>query len=430
MKLVDYSPPASPSLEQQRDGLQKGLGRVAQWAAGGKLEVEPLLAACLQDQRFDAMVEEPRGDWLWSAVEVVGASHQLRVPLLHALHANADEVGAKQHCQLARCFAQTGDATFRDLLYQIVEQKPYPDSPWLGEREIVELDGQPAFLHTVRVRGARLKKIEWDWDDSTLVDFAIERLGEEQVSQLLQANPDEDVRRFESRWRQRSAASVNRSGPQEHANRMKAIPTSEILTAAESAQGCAWFRGWGRHADAAQLRLVAQQLWAAEDSRTIANLLRVFSGRALPKFDERLIELCRTSNHDIRQRALMALEENVHPRVREFALAEMENGLRDRVAALFINNYQQGDEHRILEALDLPREAWQVHSLLMDVTKVLEQNAQADCSLLGVVCFALTPCESCRFYAARLLMNQGVAPDWLKAECRSDSSDDCRKLVA
>jgi hypothetical protein len=100
------------------------------------------------------------------------------------------------------------------------------------------------------------------------------------------------------------------------------------------------------------------------------------------------------------------------------------------VVALFINNYRQDDEQRILGAMELPVDACELHWLLMDVIKVLEKNSGADSSRLGVISYASTPCENCRYYAARLLLNQQVAPQWLKEECRHDSGEDCRELVA
>ena len=61
MKFGDYSPPSSPTLDQQRDALQKGLGRAMQWAVNGRLDDELLLEACLRDQRFDWQAEDSRG---------------------------------------------------------------------------------------------------------------------------------------------------------------------------------------------------------------------------------------------------------------------------------------------------------------------------------------------------------------------------------
>src|SRR5262249_9752830 len=137
------------------------------------------------------------------------------------------------------------------------------------------------------------------------------------------------------------------------------------------------------------------RLWAAQEPKVIAKFLTVFSNRALPAFDARLIELCRHSDAEVRRRAFSALEKNAHPLTREFALAGLSRGVCDgAVVGLFVNNYEQGDELRILEAMRFPSDECELHWLLMDVNKVLEKNSQADVSQLGIITYASTPCEN------------------------------------
>ncbi len=62
MKFSDLSPPTSLSPDQQRDALQKGLGRALQWALCGRLHDGPLLKACLRYWCFDTQLEGARGD--------------------------------------------------------------------------------------------------------------------------------------------------------------------------------------------------------------------------------------------------------------------------------------------------------------------------------------------------------------------------------
>jgi hypothetical protein len=398
---------------------------------GGRLDDEPLLQACLRDQRFDGQVEGPRGGWLWRTVEATGAGERFRVPILHALYDLADDRSANQLCQLGLRYAQAGDETFRTRLYEIVERKPVADSPWLGEEEIITPDGEPAFLFAARGRGRLLAGREWEWDDGRLIDLAAKRFGEEHVNRLLDGSSDEALTRFRERWRQdkQRKAGQRKHGP--HKDKMAATPAGEVIRAAEGDGKCFWLRGWGIHADEPALRTVLRRLRSESEPRVIANLLRVFSARALPEFDPRLIELCRHGDEEVRRRAFAALEPNAHPLVREFAVAELRKGVRDgSVVALFINNYRPGDEDRILEAMELPDDECELHSLLMDAIKVLEKNPEADCSRLGVVGYVATPCETCRFYAARLLLNQRAATEWLKEECRHDSCEDCRALAA
>ena len=419
MKTGDYSPQRSPSPDQQRDSLQKGLGRALKWAMSGRLDDDSLLWASLRDQRFDMQVEGPRGEWLWRMIQALGAADRFRVPILHALYDLTDDRSASQLCELARRYAEAGDETFRTRLYEIVEKKPFGDSPWLGEEEVVALDGERGFLFAAWVRGRLLAGREWECDDGSLTDLAVERFGEESVGRLLDASTDEAVSRFRKHWQQDKHKKVERQAHRSHEERMAATSVEEVLRAAEGDSRCFWFRGWGMHADEPALQAVLHRLWAEQEPRVIANLVKVFSARALPEFDARLVELCRHGDGEVRRRAFAALGQNAHPLVREFALTELEKGVRDgSVVALLVNNYRHGDEHRLLAAVELPADDDELHWLLMEVIKVLEKNPEADCSRLGVIGYASTPCENCRFYAARLLRGQHAAPAWLIEECR------------
>jgi hypothetical protein len=430
MKFSDHSPPASPSLDQQRDALRKGLGRAMQWAIGGRLDDGPLLEVCLHDQRFDGQVEDSRGDWLWKMVQVVGAAERFRVPILHALYGLSDDSSATQLCELARCYAKRGDETFRSQLYDMVGKKPFQYIPWLGEEEIIELDGEQGLLFAAQVRGQLLANRGWEYDDENSIRIAVERYGEERVNSLLEASSDEAVSRFREGWRREKQKTKERNPRESHRRKMTAITVQEILQAAESEDKCFWFRGWGIHADEADLQRVLQRLWTAQNPSVIVKMLRIFSGRALSEFDARLIELCRHDDEEVRRWAFRALEVNKHPLIRDFALTELRKGIQDgSLAALFINNYRKGDEHLLLESMELPKDECELHWFLMRVIKVLEKNPEAECFPLGVIAYASTPCENCRFYAARLLHNQQVAPTWLSQECRYDSCKDCRELV-
>src|SRR5262249_26052891 len=157
-------------------------------------------------------------------------------------------------------------------------------SPWLGEEELVELDGEQAFLFAVRVRGMHLANREWECDDGSFIHFAIDRFGEEHVSNLLAATSEEAINRFRESWLRDKEGKAEQSQHRSHRERMTAIPVEEIIRAADDESKCFWLRGWGRHANEADLQIVLQYLWSAWEPRVIANLLRVFAARALPEF--------------------------------------------------------------------------------------------------------------------------------------------------
>ena len=432
MRFADLSPTSSPSRDQQRDALRKGLGRAMQWATTRRLDDDLLLAACLEDQRYDQQLEDSRGDWLWPMIRAVGAADRFRVPILHALYELSDERSANQLCELARCYAEAGDETFRMRLYEIVEQKPFAESGWLGEEEIIRLDGEAGFLFAVRVRGERLSGREWEWDDDGLFHHAGERLGEGRVNEMMKVSDDPAIRAFWEGWQKENGAKNRRGSSTSHRDRMRAITVEEILSSAGSGDSAfGRLRGWGMHADESDLAEVFRHLMTATQASVIAGLLRVFSNRPVPQFVGQLVELCQHPDPEVRRRAIAALEQNEHPLVREFALSRLERGAHEGPAiGLFVKNFRPGDERRILEAIELPDDEDERHGLLMDVIRVLENNPDADPSRLGVIAYASTPCENCRFYSSRLLLARQVAPGWLLEECRHDSGEESRKLVA
>lgn len=434
MEYFDCSPPAVPSLPEQGDTLQKGLGRARLWAQQGLLTDAPLLEACLQDQRYDKQWEEPRADWLWELVNEIDVKDQFRVPILHALYTETDGWNASQLYELAGHYAAEGDETFRAQLYEVVKQKPFEDNCSLGEEEIIKLDGKQGFLFAAQIRGTRLTTIEWDWDDEYLVNKAMKLFDEEEILNLMSSTANVNIRRFFDSWMQNkkpASPSRNRKGKNGEGNyikRMQAIPVEDIIQAANSTNHCHWFRGWGMHSDEASLNTVLDALRSINTPSILVNLIKVFSNRALPVFDLWLIELCRHHDDELQRWAFTALANNTHPAVRKFALEQLAGEWSLNVFSLFIKNYEQGDEVRLLTALELPEDSWELHCLFSDLLEVLGHNSEADRSQLAEMIYRLNPCELCRFKAVKLLKEQNLVPAWMIEECRFDTHEDTRTL--
>jgi hypothetical protein len=430
VKLVDYSPAASPSLDQQRDALQKGLGRAMQWAVAGRLDEAVLLDACLHDRRYDRWFNAVRGHWLWPIVQAIHAEEQFRDRILDALCDPAKD-NALQLCELGFHYAKKGDEAFRSRLYQIVQDKPFADMRDLGEDEIVQLDGEEAFLLVVRLRGLQLECRDWDWDDQHLLNETIEQLGEERVNGLLETTADEAIKRFRVRWRQeKSKAQDTDDSSHAQSEQDRQMPASEVISVIESAtNNRVALRIWGRRARDEDLEAVLQYLLSARDPKIIANCLMTFSSREFPRLLPELIDFSHHQDDHVRRWAFVALENNAHPLVRKLAEDELQNGVPDGLAlGLFVKNYRPGDEQRILQLVEIPDSNDQMHELLKDAIRVCVENEQADCSQLGVVAYALQPCGMCRGWAADVLQKRKVAPSWLAEECRFDSDEDTRKL--
>lgn len=440
MKPEDYSPPLCPTLEQQKDALRKGLGRARIWADCGLLDESALLEACLGDQRYDSTLSSCRGHWLWQSIQSLGVAARFRDPIYDALTQLSDqpeslfqEVSAYQLCELAYHYAATGDEPFGQQLYEIVKHPPNWDWGNLGEEELLKLEGERAFLCIAHKVGRRLLSPSYDRYLPLAVQSGADHLGSDFVERLLEDSRDPDIVRFREAWRVTQAREQSGSpfaSPEQMISRLKAIGVQQIFE--NAAKGSHRdFRGWGSHARDEDLRHVASEIWTCRDPQMLESLLWVFSNRALPEFDSRLIELCFHPDESVRFRARRALNKNRHPLVRSLALSQIEHGLRDDwIAELFVRNYEAGDEVKLAEALEFPEDDNALHWLLQDIIAILEHNEQADCSLLGPICYFHNPCAFCRTYAAKLMRDRGIAPAWLAEECKVDSEEDCRNLFS
>ncbi|RCS44755.1 hypothetical protein DTL42_17725 [Bremerella cremea] len=110
--------------------------------------------------------------------------------------------------------------------------------------------------------------------------------------------------------------------------------------------------------------------------------------------------------------------------VRRFALEQLEQGDKASAIDLFKNNFEPGDERRILQAIKLPENDFQRHGILTDILYVLKENADADVADLGQIVYFHTPCSFCRESAVKLLLGQNVAPAWLLEEAQYDAIEE------
>jgi hypothetical protein len=420
LEYKNYAPSDRPTLAEQEDALCKGLGRALIWAKACLLDADLLLQACLNDRRFDRQIDEVRANWLWRIIKASGNAKAFREPLLASL-SEIDEDQAYQRCGLAYHYAAAGDVTFREQLYELFAQQPLPDCECLAEEELIRLDGADAFLVIVKKRGQELSSRTWDWHDACPCDELEKQILLEQVRNLLETSPDEDIQRYFQAWEQSRVRCQNNE--LSYREQVKLLRPEDIISAAESTEPkYIGFRTWGRTAAVEDLNYVFQRFLQTENLAALAQYLMVFSDRAYPRLEPKVFQLCESLDDKVRIRAFGALSQCQAPAVRKYAESFLQSGIeRGGMAELFERNFLPGDEQRLLEALNLPDSEDELHWLLMSLADVLEENAIADATDLGIICYALQPCATCRGRIAKLLIERQAAPAWLI----NDYQDDC-----
>jgi hypothetical protein len=421
-----------PTVEDQTNALEKGLGRAYLWAQAGHVKPECMLDACVSDYRFDRQCEDARGDWLWQILVAGSFVEAVRENLLHELHGIAQSDAATQLCQLARHFALTGDDRFKDALRIIVVDKLVADCDWIGEEELVRLEGDDGFLAAVRRHGKELKTRTWDWYDSALGDYGVKWLGEDRTLQLLDARSpaDSSVGRFSELWQTHRVE-------QEQCDRAPRIDDTrnwsvdEVIAAAETASVLATgLRRWGRFASESDVARVYDRMLSTENVAALQRYLQIFAVRTWPRYDARMFELCNHTDGRVSRWSRTAVSKNRHPEVRRRALAMLDEPSDQGDAIKMLStNYEPGDERRVLKVLSLPDDEWELHSTLMSLDKLLDMNPSAAFVEACRVIYENTPCSICRTGAVRLLADRGALSTEIESECRFDVDAGTREIV-
>jgi len=409
-----------------RSALLKGLGRAVLHAREHPLSAEhqeALRAACLEPNHWFNSDEEAV-PWLLDIVDLAG----MRDVVAGAVLAAVSHEGADHHhlCALLHGLDARGISGAKDALYEVFRRTVGTEDIVPGWSELLELDGWRVFERVGDILFADEQRLLdlLDYPDDaprTAAREALDKVTVPSARRNMLATAIE-------------AVEAKRAAPKEdRAAILRAMSAADVLEAVRtpSDRRAAMIRGWSRVASEPDLVQVAEAMFAEQSADRMARLLMGFSARSLPTFDERFLALAEHEDEKVRHRALRALGNYGHPKVRDLALRRLSAGDRDgNTINLFRLTYQPGD-HVLFEPLFADVEdPDEMHDRGYDLLEVYDQNRVPECSALVLRVYAATPCSFCRERAVKILVEQHLAPDWMIEECGNDAYEEIRRLVA
>jgi hypothetical protein len=425
-----------------KSALFKGLGRALQATHrhGRLIDEDAVVDSCLHNRAFDPQVDGSRANWIFEilqAADAVPRFHDIVVSALKRADSNSYAYDLDQLCDLALLYALQGSREARASLYGLFHARPDSTAPWLAEDQIISLDGLRGFLHMAKERGKECRLGNAEWDSDNLVSVAEDQLGVDQVGTALNdaANADPDLKAFwDGLQTYRRSIENSRSKGSSRIEKIRAIPVQQVLDRIRDSDLPHWggtmFRHWGRYASEEDLEQIPDLMFAERDAGRLSGYLKIFARRPMPNFDERLIELARHGDEDVRYHALEALGENAHPAVRALALARLDEGDCDGgTIGLLKKNYRSGDHRRIERVLEPAEEAWENHHLAWQLIDVFTSNRDKNCLSSMRFAYEETPCSACRKKIVALLIDLDILPDAIRDECEFDSNPEIRGLV-
>jgi hypothetical protein len=145
--------------------------------------LKAILYACTHNTAFDPQCEESRADYLWEAIQSSGHSRLLQEQIINTVLNENDPYSVQQIIRLAKRFGISENEKAKEFVRQALQYNENWNT-FIGAGEIIELDGMQGFKHVVDVIGEKIISDNYS-EDTQLLDFAKEQLGEEKVNNYL-----------------------------------------------------------------------------------------------------------------------------------------------------------------------------------------------------------------------------------------------------
>jgi hypothetical protein len=298
---------------------------------------------------------------------------------------------------------------------------------------IMEIAGRDGLLHIADRFGKALQDGVEDLPVDSVVWTAEKRFGEDYVESLFtnQALTNGDLRAFRDAIQNRPS-SVPDVWPAS-TNDLRALSFDQIpdwLFLDSSLHGRLMLGRWGRNASASELLNAARALVDCTEIERTRQLLKIFGDREFPLGADTLIDLAASADRDLRIASLCALVNMGGSAVRALALELVEsNEHLYHACRMLAENYEEGDEVSVLEALELCNDADELggasHGLLYICD--LEDSVEPERALHWI--YDRGPSSNTRYSAIELLIELGRIPQWMVNECLLDCNPHTRELV-
>lgn len=413
------------------DALRKGLGRVIQHLQtnSGKPFRDPILAACLEDWRYDRQTHSSRSLYLYETIQTTGEPEFYRDQLReHMLTCATDDL-LYENTSLAYEFAVRGDRKMREALYRAYDRLA-SDRDFTSGDEIVQLDGLAGLLYVIK------PYLDQRTDDDLWPA----------VSWIIQLEARDGAKEADSALEQAAgsypalaeALAARRSHRAELEERRSSNGPEPILPWPEMREAIlenqrprnVGVASWARRVSDETFREVSASIIGESDPDVLYKLLFLFHFRPFPLNPEPLLELVKTGSDRNAWRAAITLSKVVHPDVRRLAVELAANPTKFPYAAqLMESNFREGDGELLVRMVTDSEHSDDQHTIGISVHEIAEAHPCRETDALLLLQYEVGCCALCREGIVKLLLRRDALTPDLAEECRYDSSRNIRKMI-
>lgn len=418
--------------------VRRGRGEAIQCLQSN--DPEPYLAeityALTHNTAYEKQCEGSRVGYLEEIAETAGGLVKFRYEIFDALNNAEEQYDFSQLFGFTYLFAKNGDKEAHQLMYERFaarKSKNYLDD--MGAGALIELDGADGLIYVAQVIGKGLI----DTEESRRIDrpwYAEGILGKDATYRILNAarKQDEFVEAYCHSFEQKRSTANNKCPVRLDATSLSGKEVADLIRTGTflGHEGHIDLYEWRRNASDQEYKVVAHSLLEEADPQAKLRLLRIFNHRRrFPLKPHLILPLLDSEDNNIADVAAQVLSNFDDANLRTIALENLPTtDYPYRYIYLLRMTYQYGDHLAIENALPYENvDDKFIHSLGFALTDLFEENSTICCLELMLWSYDNNPCSLCRNRAVRILLDEGIAPDWLLEEASFDCQEQTREMV-
>ena len=384
-----------------------------------------IIRACLTNFAYDGQCENSRGVYLSELISLTKQQDKIRNAILVGLAKEQNDIWSlTQLFDLAKIFAQNGDAKARMAIYDRFFTSPIEGADWAGYSEILELDGMEGMKFIAEKMGRGLDSNPDDWQDGSIIKhFQDDNPGINVLKEL-------EELAIENRFIQIYLENVKRNSVKTK-NYKRISRYKDIIEEALASEP--YIRLFKRQLTDKELNSIAESLIIEQNKGFQEKLLFVFTEFKFPLESKFILQLATqkpSSKNRIVEFAVNALRYLKGDSIRQFALENIRKSRKPEMFTnILISNYKAGDSVLLTEIGRKFNSEYSIESLACSYIDIYQANKTKECKEPLEVLYGKMNCGIHRSDIIELLVNNEVLDEKLKEEIKYDSYLDSRELI-
>lgn len=384
--------------------------------------------AALTNYAYDPQCEGDRAYYVSQLIELSGRKEAIVEAVLKALATEREDTwNLDQLFALAAIFAKQGNAKARQAIYKRYHKNVIKGSEWVGEEEILELDGMQGLLHVAEVRGRALTEDPEEWEDSFLVDCFQEDHPEIPVYQELRtaAKGNAFIKKYLDMIRKHPWSGPERPARpkfdyafvKERIEKKIRVPATPNVV---------------RQLSKADIKRLADDFLQEGDFEKRERYLSVFTNTPFPYGYQPILKMAQGKSRRgsrvvwLACRSLKFFEAKA---IRQFALAKLPVTRQPAVyLPLLVSNYKKGDYRLLVEIAERNHNEHMIHDMIWGYIAIYRANKTRHCKQPLETLYRKLTCGLHRYDLLKILYENGVLSKTILREMKYDSEEDNREL--